>query len=416
MNQVIKNLTVDLDHCQAPEEITVQAKQSDNASREVVITLRSGGEVWNVSEQAVLRIRLLKPDGTAVYDQLPAATDGKVHVPLGGQMLARAGKAAADIELSEGTSILSSFKFWIDIAERAVPDDTIESADDFSALQKAIEDVGGMNAAVDRANTAAKRANDAADRVEAVNLEQLVSDVDQLQAEVEGIHADVGQLQTDSDRMEAEVGQLQTKVGGLEAATGQLQTSVGEINTSVTELRAKTDQLNTNMIQAQADIGRIKPDISTLKTEMDAAQGDIGKLKSDVSRLSTDVSGLLLKIYPIGSIYLSVSAMNPGELFGGTWIEWGRGCVPIGVDAGQAEFNTAEKTGGEKTHKLTADEIPAHSHKALQQDSNGSGNTWVPQAIQYKSAYTNPTTSAGGGQAHNNLQPYITCYMFKRTA
>lgn len=70
-------------------------------------------------------------------------------------------------------------------------------------------------------------------------------------------------------------------------------------------------------------------------------------------------------IYPIGSIYLSVNNTNPGTLFGGTWVAWGAGKVPVGVDASQTEFATVEKTGGNKTVDLSHTHTSAkHSHSS----------------------------------------------------
>ena len=122
-------------------------------------------------------------------------------------------------------------------------------------------------------------------------------------------------------------------------------------------------------------------------------------------------------IYPIGSIYLSVNNVNPTNLFGGTWIAFGTGRTLVGVDTSQIEFNTVEKTGGEKTHTLTINEMPSHNH-----DSNGwasvtdgSGKYNVFGAMNGGGKLV-PTRNTGGGQPHNILQPYVTCYMWKRTA
>lgn len=127
-------------------------------------------------------------------------------------------------------------------------------------------------------------------------------------------------------------------------------------------------------------------------------------------------------IYPIGSIYMSVNNVNPSQYFGGTWEVWGAGKVPVGVDVSDGDFSTSEKTGGEKTHKLTANEMPSHRHTMGDYTDNfgGAGNYYYPTCIKswtpssgWKSFNVNNT---GGDQAHNNLQPYITCYMWKRTA
>lgn len=68
------------------------------------------------------------------------------------------------------------------------------------------------------------------------------------------------------------------------------------------------------------------------------------------------------KVYPVGSIYLSVNSTNPSSYFGGTWVAWGSGRVPIGVNTSDTSFNTVEKTGGNKTHAITSNEMPSHNH------------------------------------------------------
>lgn len=131
------------------------------------------------------------------------------------------------------------------------------------------------------------------------------------------------------------------------------------------------------------------------------------------------------KIYPVGSIYMSVNSVNPSALFGGTWVSWGAGRVPVGVNASDDEFSTVEKEGGEKTHTLTVDEMPSHKHfgsdnvvTSVNETSisfaNGSGST--VSAVDNVIDTTTSNYLIGSSKAHNNLQPYITCYMWKRTA
>ena len=115
---------------------------------------------------------------------------------------------------------------------------------------------------------------------------------------------------------------------------------------------------------------------------------------------------------------MSTIKTNPSTYLGGTWVAWGAGCVPVGVDTSQTEFSSVEKTGGAKTVTLTTNQIPAHRHYL--NNSNADGGTvnytiaYAPSAKGF--AGTLQTAATGGGAAHNNLQPYITCYMFKRTA
>ena len=129
-------------------------------------------------------------------------------------------------------------------------------------------------------------------------------------------------------------------------------------------------------------------------------------------------------LYPVGSIYMSVNNTNPSTFFGGTWEAWGAGKVPVGVDTADTDFNAVEKTGGEKTHTLTVNEMPKHSHSLPTFYSNPEKEniTFADSAFNADKASDGNVSnggqviSTGGGQAHNNLQPYITCYMWKRTA
>ena len=127
--------------------------------------------------------------------------------------------------------------------------------------------------------------------------------------------------------------------------------------------------------------------------------------------------------YPVGSIYISTeSTFDPNTAWGGTWVAWGAGKVPVGVDASDTDFDTAEKTGGEKTHKLTVAEMPSHSHNWKATNLGASGDNYAGIAYNNFSGHvgSDPMTewikNTGGDQAHNNLQPYIACYMWKRTA
>ena len=90
----------------------------------------------------------------------------------------------------------------------------------------------------------------------------------------------------------------------------------------------------------------------------------------------------------------------------------------VGIDSTQTEFDTAEEVGVAKTHTLTVSELPAHHH------NHAAGISPAPNANDVditggngRTIDDNVTTdNTGGGQAHNNLQPYIVVYMWKRTA
>lgn len=132
------------------------------------------------------------------------------------------------------------------------------------------------------------------------------------------------------------------------------------------------------------------------------------------------INDILDRFYPVGSIYMSATLSTTTQVanaLGGTWVAFGAGRVPVGVDTTQTEFNTVLKTGGEKTHKLTIAEMPSHTHndRWLSSTSGGDSGYYGDSGILGNNA-SYKTFATGGGGAHNNLQPYITCYMYRRTA
>lgn len=182
----------------------------------------------------------------------------------------------------------------------------------------------------------------------------------------------------------------------------------------------------TNIQTGKSEIW-VKRDIYSIDATIEIlanTNGVVGNLLEQTSEpegiiyVDRDIEATLLNIYPVGSIYISVNDINPRELFGGTWELWGAGRVPVCVDVTQEEFNSAEKIGGEKKHTLTVEEMPSHQHELtnntminrnLPGENGGQGSNAVI-------ASTIECSDAGGDQEHNNLQPYITCYMYKRIA
>ena len=132
------------------------------------------------------------------------------------------------------------------------------------------------------------------------------------------------------------------------------------------------------------------------------------------------------KIYPcpympVGSIYLSINSTNPSKYFGGTWEQIAKGRTLVGVDQNDTDFNVVKKTGGEKSHTLSINEMPSHNHDlVLSAGINiGIGNRVVMNSWQWNTnsqLINNTIMASGGGKAHNNLPPYFTCYIWCRTA
>ena len=142
-----------------------------------------------------------------------------------------------------------------------------------------------------------------------------------------------------------------------------------------------------------------------------------------------DVSGdlgssLVNLIYPVGAVYISVSSTNPESIWAGTsWSAFATGRTLVGINAGDASFDSVEETGGSKTHALVDHELAAHTHSYYDRwyslhpyalwSSASPQNLGGPTTFQQQGRATGST---GSGTAHNILQPYIVTYMWKRTA
>jgi len=145
--------------------------------------------------------------------------------------------------------------------------------------------------------------------------------------------------------------------------------------------------------------------------------------------------GMLDMIYPVGSIYTSMVADDPAELFGGGEWERIKGRVLVGIDEFDGDFNTAGKTGGAKAHTLSYEQMPvhnghiAHQHQTMSWWGDAQEDTYIlapssvfkygrdrPYIMRSGNEVTMRSFDEGGGQPHNNLQPYKTAYMWQRTA
>lgn len=138
---------------------------------------------------------------------------------------------------------------------------------------------------------------------------------------------------------------------------------------------------------------------------------------ADLNAAFEAIDAVLFSLLPrVGKILCTTENVNPSTYIPNTtWAAWGSGRMPVGVDAQQTEFNSVEKIGGESAHTLTQAELPSYDYPYDYATSTGGGSTALvlagnggPGAKMYG--------LGGSNQAHNNLPPYITCYMWKRTA
>lgn len=223
------------------------------------------------------------------------------------------------------------------------------------------------------------------------------------------------------------------KIDSPNAVSGQFATNAGLSGQDPTYLtpewcNAIQDEL-INVIQA-AGITPSKPDNSQLL----AALGELFYSKSEVSSLlASERDAERDRLYPVGrGIYISYSADNPATVLGfGTWQLIGKGQALVGLSdiAGHPAWTkTIGGTAGEYQHTLTVDEIAAHEHGQRTDSDAGANQPQVTNgggSVDGLRGQTDPastgktqvmTDSAGGGLAHNNVQPSFVVAIWLRVA
>lgn len=218
---------------------------------------------------------------------------------------------------------------------------------------------------------------------------------------------------------------------------GALPTAGNAVSSDTLAVSNHTSRHNVNDDETRAIAAKVGTGASTPTNGLFLVGTGIGTsgwraaTKADVGLSNVDnvsVQTVIGTIYPVGAIYISTVSTNPGTLFGfGTWVAFAVGRTLFGFDAGQTEFDVVEETGGEKTHVLTLNEAPAHTHSVTVVaprttnagvDTTGTG---IPphNGVASGNSWTSSSGSAdsqGGNAAHNNLPPYVVTYMFKRSA
>ena len=220
-------------------------------------------------------------------------------------------------------------------------------------------------------------------------------------------------------------------------------------NSSVMGYRTRSCGRNRLVIGMYNDDEYINPTAKTVKDEIGEYAFIIGNGTEPTDRSNAfavkwdgvpycrnpnnDYGSIFNLIYPVGSIYMSVNSVSPATLFGGTWER-----IQDRFLLAAGSSYAAGSTGGEATHKLTVTEMPAHTHiqnahshtheykgdaSASLSGSNPSGTGSVMRRKDptdktglSTSATTATNQNTGGGGAHNNMPPYLTVYMWRRTA
>ena len=222
------------------------------------------------------------------------------------------------------------------------------------------------------------------------------------------------------------------------------------LNSRFTEMK---NSLNSALNEKTGSIVRVKNSQGTyLATDVDFDSDPQTQINAKLNTVD-----LLNSVYPIGSIYMSTSTTSPATLFGGTWEQ-----IHDRFLLSSSDSYPLGGIGGEANHTLSVNEMPSHNHsqnshshetnttsKTLtgeiycEIDANGAtgslGNGIVSRgstqkcsgtagtinigSIKIDATHTHATNSVspiinttGGGQAHNNMPPYLVVNMWKRTA
>lgn len=198
-----------------------------------------------------------------------------------------------------------------------------------------------------------------------------------------------------------------------------------------TEIDTEFNNIAT-AIATKADLA--SPSLTGSPTAPTQSSGDNSTKLATTAFVASALASTLASAYPVGSIYLNATnSTNPGTLLGfGTWVAFGAGRMMVGFNASDPLFDSAEETGGSKdatlvshTHTASVND-PGHSHSFDVSSSyyTHTANVSKLSETNTSSFSTNSRTtgitvsnSTEGSSATNaNLPPYITVYMWKRTA
>lgn len=190
-------------------------------------------------------------------------------------------------------------------------------------------------------------------------------------------------------------------------------------------LSTKLDEMDSDT-ESRLEKSKALDDYASIMSNQTAGfWPDALAVKEGFTQLNTNLTNIWRKIYPIGSIYMSVNSTNPGTLFGGTWQRIQNQFL---LAAGSSY--AAGSTGGAATVTLNVNQIPAHTHrvndsvwmnvggnKNIYFNPDSPGTYFINDVANGGRSSTGWTTyTAGGSQAHNNMPPYLAVYVWKRTA
>ena len=403
------NITLDVWH-QMPETI-VTALQGEINSRFLEITITDKCGFFNLTGKTVM-VYMTKPDGKIIFNSCSVvdAPNGRINVSLTSQMSIVAG-TIKDFEIHIIGSDKTRLKITgicLKIKRTANADEAIESTNEFTALIEALSKVDGSLEHIEQF------------------LKEKEQEIDVLKQNAEAL---IHQIRTDGAQAVTDV--RQDGAQAISEINQNFDTAMVSFNKEIDEAVKKAE----DAASSSEDIAR-----ETATETVNAIKGQpngIASINSNGELEQTPPQSVMfLAAHPIGTLFETTVSTNPGTLYGGTWAAWGGGRVPVGVNTADSDFNTVEKTGGKKTerHEFKV------GYKGYFGSTVGSDDNMI-QAYKYSTssygtyAYEGSTQASvnAGIQASTNtrdvaqasstgdtsetsiVQPYITCYIWKRT-
>lgn len=189
----------------------------------------------------------------------------------------------------------------------------------------------------------------------------------------------------------------------------------------MSDVNQDNTKIDTAIYNNETAITTLNGNMSTVNAKLENMLPDVGNVGTVLQKTTNGAvwSNLFNLIYPVGSIYMTEdTAFDPSARFGGTWVQ-----IKDRFLLAAGDTYTTGDTGGEAEHTLTVSEMPQHTHKVLITSSTTSDQNWYYNYTFGNGAFTYNDTenatgvkNAGGSQPHNNMPPYQTVMIWKRTA
>ena len=284
------------------------------------------------------------------------------------------------------------------------------------------ETVQAKNTAVESATSASQSATTATEKA---NIAQASATTATEKANIASQSATTATQKANSASQSATT--ATTKAREAQTSANNAKQYADEARESASLVGQDVTQLKQDVRNLQTSVSENTSDISSLTTKVNENTSDISSLTTEVNNNSSQITTLnnmltvyWKTIYPVGSIYISTSAtFNPNTVWGGRWEQTASGRCLIGAN----DTYKLGSMGGESTHTLSIEELPQHSHGIYGADSRSGNITLDKVRFSYKdqgqtTSYVSGilgTELTGDGRAHNNMQPYLAVYMWKRT-